>query len=90
MAELIDGEDRIDARVEFHLNGGFTRLSFWMGGPQTIELPTESIPVELRRLGSWLSFAFSPEKGWKIRGPGKPDSYMLARLRGEKRPTEET
>ena len=80
MAKLIDGEYRFDARVEF----GFTKLSFWMGGLQAIELPAESIPVKLRRPGSWLSFTFSPEKGWKVRGPGKPDSYMEARSWGEK------
>ena len=45
---------RLAARVEMHLPGGFTRVVLFDldDGHHRIEIPTDRIPVHLRRLGA--------------------------------------
>ncbi len=63
-------------RVEFHLNGGMTKISIWAGGLLRTDIPTDSIPMELRQIGTWLSLRLNSKKGWIIEGRGGRDPYI--------------
>jgi hypothetical protein len=58
-------------RVEFHLSDGFTKVSFWAGGLQFADIPTNQIPRELRPMGTWLNLKL--HKGRLcVEGRGRP------------------
>ena len=59
-------------RVEFHLNGGMTKISIWAGGLRQFDIPTNLIPPELRQVGTWLSLRLNSKKWWIIEGRGEP------------------
>jgi hypothetical protein len=59
-------------RIAFHSNGGFTQVQFWIGGPQLREVETTSIPVSLRKIGTWVSVLFPP---FEVVGPGEPQDW---------------
>jgi len=42
---------RVVARVQWHANGGYTRVEY-LEGRGNMEIPTESIPIDLRKIGS--------------------------------------
>jgi hypothetical protein len=73
-------------RIEFHLNGGMTMVSFWAGGRQTVGIRTSLIPPELRPLGTWLKLKLSSSEGLSVQGKGEPDPYMEAWLNREPHP----
>ena len=65
-----------NGRVEFHLNGGLTKISIWAGGLHQFDVPTAQIPVELRQVGTWLSLRLDPQKWWIVEGRGEPEPYI--------------
>jgi hypothetical protein len=67
---------RVDVRVQWHANGGFTRVQFSTG--HEVEIPTESIPIELRRIGSSFCLVIHP-----IRVEDFTNSETLQRLLAE-------
>ncbi|MBS1842039.1 MAG: hypothetical protein JSS69_01900 [Acidobacteria bacterium] len=73
-----------NGRVEFHLTGGFTKISIWVGGLHQFDLPTREIPADLRVIGTWLSLRMDKEKWWVIEGRGEPDPYIERWMHGEK------
>jgi hypothetical protein len=68
----------VTGRVEFHLNGGMTKVSFWVGGLKYIEFDTGVIPLELRAIGTWLKLRMSPSGVWAVEGKGEPEPYLEA------------
>jgi hypothetical protein len=68
-----ENEWRQSGRVEFHLNGGFTRISLWMGGRFFIDLRTDEIPDELRRIGTWIVLRMDAKRWFVVEGPGEPE-----------------
>jgi hypothetical protein len=68
-------EWRAIARVEFHLNGGFTKLLTWAGGPHWIDLETDRIPWPLRRMGSWLMLRMSTDGGFAVEGAAEAQEF---------------
>jgi hypothetical protein len=49
----------VPARIDFHLNGGFTNILTWAGGPLRYDIATASIPPSLRRIGTWVTLRVS-------------------------------
>lgn len=67
------------ARVEFHLNGGATRIALFAGGKICVNIDTESIPPELRSIGTWLTVKLT-QVGLVVLGPGEPDADIEERF----------
>lgn len=76
----------ITGRVEFHLNGGMTQVSFWAGGRHTVGIETSLIPPELRPLGTWLKLKLSSSEGWSVEGKSETEPYLQAWLNRHPRP----
>ena len=49
---IVGSTSRYAARIEMHLPGGFTRVILFELGDRRWEIPTDSIPLRLRRIGS--------------------------------------
>jgi len=84
--EPTNQEWKMTGRVEFHLNGGMTMISFWAGGPQSIGIQTSLIPPELRTLGTWLKLKLSSSEGWRVEGKGEPEPFLHAWVNRQPRP----
>jgi hypothetical protein len=63
----------ITGRVEMHLNSGWTMIHSWAGGAFRLEVKTDSIPLSLRPIGTWLTLRVSREDGVSFVGPAKPE-----------------
>lgn len=68
-------EWQFPGRVEFHLNGGWTKLLSWAGGPHWCEVRTDSIPVPLRRMATWVTIRLSSREGFSVLGPAEPQEW---------------
>lgn len=66
------GQYEITGRISFHTNGGYTCIQFWVGGLQTCEVETESIPFSLQHIGTWVRLLFP---ALKVIGPGDPEQW---------------
>jgi hypothetical protein len=86
MESISNTEWKMTGRVEFHLNGGITKVSFWAGGRQTVGIETSLIPLELRTLGTWLRLRLSSSEGWSVEGRGEPEPYLEAWLNRQPTP----
>jgi len=65
-------ECSVSGRVEFHLDGGVTKVGIWIGGRRLVDIDTGAVPLELRALGTWLALRLSAEGGWTVEGRGQP------------------
>lgn len=72
--ELIRNEPKYDVvgRIAFHANGGYTSIQFWLGGPQLREVKTESIPSDLREIGTWIRVRLP---SFEVVGLGEPQDW---------------
>jgi hypothetical protein len=78
-----------NGRVEFHMNGGITKVSLWAGGLQRFDIKTDSIPPELRTIGTWLKMKLNSRTGWIVEGLGEPCPFIEQWLAGNPRPQSE-
>jgi hypothetical protein len=66
----LDGNDiRSLAGSHFTETGASQISKFWVGEPQMREVKTDSIPVSLRQIGTWVTILFPP---FEVVGAAQP------------------